>query len=263
MTEPRVSTPIEQAWDQAASGYDAYFGPRFAPFLGAAIGALLARSSDLPRGGIVVPCAGPGRELGPLAVAFPERAILASDLSSEMVQLARARTRRFGNVSTERADATALSPRAEVAAVLSCFGLQLLPHPSATLASWLELLAPGGVAVIVYWPRDAESSGPFHALDSVLKRVGLREVDWEAELVSSALRVGAELLCDSRLAFAMQHADAAAIWQALTRLGPLRALALARGEELMDTLGAEFVAELPAGPIEHSPTARLLVIARR
>ena len=44
MTEAHNVTPVERAWDEAASGYDAYFGPRFAPYLGAAIGALLARS---------------------------------------------------------------------------------------------------------------------------------------------------------------------------------------------------------------------------
>ena len=262
MNEARSVTPMEQAWDEAASGYDAYFGPRFAPYSGTAIGALLARSSELPRGGIVVPCAGPGRELGPLASAFPGRAVLASDLSNEMVLLARARNARFGNVSVERGDATALRPGDEVAALLSCFGLQLLPNQPQTLASWLRLLAPRGVAVVVYWPRDAEQSGPFHALHRALRKVGLRDGEWEAELVPSALGVGARVLCDARVAFAMQHADAAAVWHALTRLGPLRALGLTRGQALVDALGVEFVAELPSGPIVHTPDARVLVFER-
>ena len=262
MTEARSITPVEQAWDEAASGYDACFGPRFAPYLGAAIGALLARSGELPRGSIVVPCAGPGRELGPLASAFPERAILASDLSNEMVTLARARTTRFGNVAVERGDATALNPSGAVAGLLSCFGLQLLPDQPATLASWLRLLTPGGVAVVVYWPRDAESSGPFHALHRALRSVGLRDGDWEAELVPSALRAGGRLLCDARVAFPMEHADADAVWHAFTRLGPLRTLALKRGQELVDALGVEFVAELPRGPLAHAPDARVLLFER-
>lgn len=263
MPEARNVTAVEQAWDEAARGYDDYFGPRFAPYLGAAIGALLARSDELPRGGIVVPCAGPGRELAPLARAFPERAIWASDLSNEMVSLARARSARFSNVSVERGDATALSPGGEVAGLLSCFGLQLLPDQPATLGSWLRLLAPGGVAVVVFWPRDAESSGAFHALHRVLRQVGLRDGEWEAELVPSALREGARVLCDARLAFTMQHDDALAAWDALTRLGPLRALALTRGQELVDALGVEFLAELPSGPVVHTPDARVLVFERR
>ncbi|MET0792015.1 MAG: class I SAM-dependent methyltransferase [Polyangiaceae bacterium] len=263
MSDTRSVTLIEQAWDEAASGYDAYFGPRFAPYLAAAVGALLARSADLPPGNIVVPCAGPGRELGPLSGAFPERAILGSDLSNEMVALARARNARFGNVSVERADATALAPEAEVAGLLSVFGLQLLPDQPATLASWVRLLASGGIAVVVYWPRDAEPSGPFHALHRLLRKAGLRDGEWEAELVPSALRAGGQLLCDARLGFAMQHSDPRTLWDAFTRLGPLRALALARGQALIDALGAEFVAELADGPVEHAPAARVLVIARR
>ena len=74
-----------------ALGYDAYFGPRFAPYLGAAIGALLARQEQLPSGALLVPCVGPGRELCPLAHAFVGRKIAASDLSTTMVGRARER----------------------------------------------------------------------------------------------------------------------------------------------------------------------------
>jgi hypothetical protein len=60
----------------------------------------------------------------------------------------------------------------------------------------------------------------------------------------------------------MRHDDAQTMWNALTRLGPLRALALKRGQALIDALGAKFVAELPEGRIEHTPAARLLVLER-
>ncbi len=103
-----VPSRAELAWDEAARGYDAYFGPRFAPYLGAAVGALAARNSELPSGCISVPCAGPGRELRPLARAFGERQIIASDLSGEMVSLARERNLDLPNVSVERADAMQL-----------------------------------------------------------------------------------------------------------------------------------------------------------
>jgi SAM-dependent methyltransferase len=263
MSEAPQLTPMEQAWDEAAVGYDAYFGPRFAPYLAAAIGALLARSSELPNGGIVVPCAGPGRELGPLARALPQRSILASDLSREMVRLAADRNAQLPNVSVQRADATALlAPPGGAAALLSVFGLQLLPAPASTLGSWLQLLAPGGLAVIVYWPRNTEDSGPFHSMQRILRHVGLRAVDWEAELVPQLNEAGGQLLVDARLGFAMQHDSAHAIWDAYTHSGPLRALALTRGQALIDSLAAEFVADLPAGPLEHTPEARLLVIAR-
>ncbi len=254
---------VERAWDDAARGYDAYFGPRFAPYLSAAIGALAAHSNALPPGAIVVPCAGPGRELGPLARAFPERRILASDLASEMVELARQRTQAFPNVHVARGDASALSyPSEPIAAVLSVFGLQLLPKQATTLTSWVELLAPGGVAAVLFWPRDAEASGPFHTMRRLLRGAGLVDGEWEAELVPRALALGARLRADIQLSFSMHHDDAQAMWNALTRLGPLRGLALERGAALIDALGVEFVAELPEGQIEHTPSARLLVLER-
>jgi hypothetical protein len=126
----------------------------------------------------------------------------------------------------------------------------------------VQLLAPGGVAVVLFWPPDTESSGPFHALHGLLRDIGARDREWDEKVVPSVLRAGGRLLCDARLAFPMQHADADAIWQAFTRLGPLRALALTRGQQLIDELGVQFLGALPAGPIEHAPAARLLVIAR-
>ena len=223
---------------------------------------MLARANGLPQGSVLVPCAGPGHELAPLATGLPERAIAASDLSQEMVALARARNARFGNVSVARGDATALAPSGPVAGLLSSFGLQLLPDPPRTLESWIRLLAPGGVAVIVYWPPDTESSGPFHELHRLLRKVAVRSDDWDDQVVASALRAGGRVLCDRRLAFSMRHDDAASVWTALTGLGPLRALALTRGQALVDTLGAEFLSTFPPGPIEHLPQARLLVLER-
>jgi SAM-dependent methyltransferase len=254
---------VEQAWDEAALGYDAYFGPRFAPYLGAAIGALLARQQQLPSGALLVPCVGPGRELCPLAHAFVGRNIAASDLSTTMVNRARERAAAYPNVSVERADASALPvPSGGAAAILSVFGLQLLPDPATVLAAWIGLLEPRGLAVVVYWPRDTEPVGPFHSMRALLRQAGLPDGDWEDRLVSSAVTSGARVLADLPLAFEIAHDDARTLWHALTRLGPLRALMLARGAELIAELGDAFVAELPTGPLLHAPSARLLVIER-
>lgn len=251
----------ERAWDEAALGYDAYFGPRFAPYLGALLGALVARAGDLPDGAIVVPCAGPGRELGPLSRAFPERLIAASDLSSEMVRLAQARNARAGNVFVSRGDASTLkSPACGVAAVYSTFGLQLLPEPPTTLASWVSLLKPDGLAAVLYWPREGEASGPYRSMHQLLARVGLRDAHWEQALVPTLDALGARVLVDHQVSFEMQHDSAAAVWKAFTRTGPLRGLALSRGQQFVDQLGAEFERALPRGPLTHAPPARLLLV---
>lgn len=260
--------PVERGWDQAARGYDAYFGPRFAPYLGAAVGALAAHAAQrgLPDGAVLVPCVGPGRELAPLARAFPERAIIASDLSGVMVSLAEARTRHLPNVSVERADALQLvPPRGGAAALFSVFGLQLLPDPVLALRSWLGLLTVGGVAAVVYWPRDAEPQGPFFSMRRVLREVGVLDGTWEEDLLRGLPETGATVLSDISLAFELEHADAPSLWQALTHLGPLRTLANARGPELVAALGAQFALELQDGPtpLTHTPEARLLLIERR
>jgi SAM-dependent methyltransferase len=252
----------ELAWNEAARGYDEYFGPRFVPYLGAAVGALSARSSELPSGCIVVPCVGPGRELRPLARAFGERQIVASDLSGEMVSLARERNRDLPNVSVERANAMQLETP-DVAAVLSVFGLQLLPDPVAALGSWLKLLSIGGLAAVVYWPRNAEPSGPFFSMRRLLRSAGVLDGNWESELLFAAQAAGARVLADLPLAFEIQYEDSRALWHALTQLGPLHGLTMARGQRLVDDLGEQFVAELPHGPLSHTPEARLLLLSRR
>ena len=254
---------VEQAWDEAALGYDSYFAPRFAPYLGAAIGALVGRSAELPSGPILVPCTGPGHELQPLARAFDRREIHASDLSLTMVKLARQRVATFPNVFVEQSDATRLSvPNGGASAIVSVFGLQLLPNPSQTLGSWLALLNRRGLAVIVYWPRDAEPSGPFHSMRQLLRSAGILDGTWESELHGRILGSGAKLLADSPLAFEIAHESSQTAWSALTHLGPLRGLALARGDAFVAELGQQFVAELPEGKLVHTPEARLLVIER-
>jgi hypothetical protein len=96
----------------------------------------------------------------------------------------------------------------------------------------------------------------------LLRSAGVLDGTWESELESSVTLAQATLRVDSRFAFEMRHDDAATVWRALTRLGPLRGLALARGQAFVDALGADFVADLPPGPLVHSPEARLLVIER-
>jgi hypothetical protein len=147
--------------------------------------------------------------------------------------------------------------------LFSVFGLQLLPKPTEALGSWLQLLAPKGLAAIVYWPRgDSDDGGPFDTMQRLLAESVTLDRSWETELEASARAASARIRKDVRIAFEMQHDDARSFWQALTRTGPLRGLALARGEAFIAELGARFEAEFPAGPLSHTPAARLLLIER-
>jgi hypothetical protein len=131
------------------------------------------------------------------------------------------------------------------------------------LGSWLKLLNTGGLAAIVYWPRDAEPSGPFSSMRRLLRGVGVLDGSWENELLPTALAACTQVLADLPLVFEIQYEDSRTLWHALTQLGPLRGLAMARGQALVDQLGEQFAAELPPGPLSHTPEARLLLLARQ
>jgi len=254
---------MARAWDQASLEYDEYFTPRFAPYLGTALGALAARQMELPPGPIVVPCVGPGHELPGLSRVFEGRQVLASDLSKVMVERARARATQLSNVVVEQRDATSLGlPAAGAAGLFSAFGLQLLPDPALALGHWLELLAAGGALSIVYWPEHSEPGSPFHVLRELLVRGNVSRADWEQALPESIRAGGGRVRLDARVAFEMQHDDAQSLWRGFSHLGSLRAMAAARGEAAVAELGAEFVQRLPPGPLVHTPEARLLLIER-
>ena len=223
MTQPdeRLSRTA-RGWDEAADGYQAYFVPRFAPWVKAAVEAV----AEVPDGPILVPCCGTFPELDLLAPRFPGRAIVGIDLSAEMVRLARERASRLPDVDVFQGDAAALDPRwsGSCAAVVSVFGLQQLPAPAAAISSWFGALRPGGRMCVVYWPEVAEDTGPFALLDKILEARADRS--WEDGLVDALDDAVVER--DELVAYSMTHPSAATYFDAADRAGPLRALALDR-----------------------------------
>ncbi len=253
---------LAAAWDEAASGYDRYFSPRFAPWIEDALSEITSRAGELPRGPVLVPCCGPGRELELLAARLPGREILGSDLSRGMVELARARVASLPLVRVEQADASRLDERygRENAALLSCFGLQQIPAAPHALESWGRSLARGGVLSVVFWPPDRRDEGPFGVLQTlVAARVPAPDASWEKDLVAALERAGVSVLRDSRVRHGMQHESADAFFVSCANGGPLHSLALSKGEAFMAELRAAFVAAMPAGRIEHEPEARSIV----
>ncbi|MBE1578088.1 class I SAM-dependent methyltransferase [Amycolatopsis roodepoortensis] len=245
---------LARAWDEAAAGYDAYYVPRFAPWVSAAVRAL---PSVLPEGPVLVPCCGTFPELDELGGHLPGREIVGIDLSAGMV--ARARRRSAGDplVRVVEGDASELDP-ASAAAVVSVFGLQQLPEPDAALRSWAGALRQGGVLSVVYWPHSTEPGGPFTVLSDVLReRVPAGDRSWEERLVPALEDVVLER--DEPLSFPMIHPDADTFFTAHTRSGPMRPLADARGEEFIAALRAEFLRRSPEGEWRHRPAARHIV----
>jgi SAM-dependent methyltransferase len=80
--------------------------------------------------------------------------VVGTDLSGEMIELARTRARvaAAGNVRFERGDAQVLEfADASFDAVLCALGLMYVPGPEAAIAEFRRVLRPGGRAVTAVW----------------------------------------------------------------------------------------------------------------
>jgi SAM-dependent methyltransferase len=256
----------------------------------------------------VVPCCGPGQELGPIAALFPEggRQVIGvgelvrcirypsvtqpkivssltctvnllpptwwsnADLAPGMVEIATQRAQEAGeHVSAVVGDAMVPPPGAH-AAFLSVFGLQQLPDPVAALGAWVGALAPGGVAVIIYWPMGSgvETKGPWAHWGQLLKsKLGAAArrgtAGWEDALAGAATAAGGTVLENCSIAHEIKWLTPAVMWEGMTRAGPWHAQRLRRGDAFVDGLREEFCAAFPADePITHTPSARLLVVKR-
>ncbi len=257
---PERRALLARAWDEAAQDYEQYFVPRFAPWVSAAV--LGVAEATLPPGPILVPCCGTFPELPELVAGHPEREIVGIDLSATMVGMAREQAAKWPHVRVLEGDATTLDLRWSnaCAGVVSVFGLQQLPDPDIALANWVAALRPGGYLSVVFWPRKVEEEGPFAVLDQVL--LDHRPPDktpWESRLAEAVGAAGGTLERDEYLSFPMSHPDAETFWEAFTNGGPLRALAIARGETVMRGLREKFLDLAPIGQWRHLPRARLIV----
>ncbi|WP_202868537.1 class I SAM-dependent methyltransferase [Kribbella sindirgiensis] len=246
---------LAQSWDEAAEGYETYFVPRFAPWVRAAVDEL----DDVPEGPVLVPCCGTFPELALLAPRWPGRRIAGIDLSAGMVRLARLRAAGNPLVEVVQGNAMTLDPAWSAAAVVSVFGLQQLPDPATAIRSWYDVLRPGGRLCVVYWPGTIEDTGPFALLDKVIDAG--RDNSWEDDLIPAL--DGAVIERDVHLSFPMTHPGAAEYFDAANHAGPMRALALARGDDYIAELRAKYLAEAPDGEWTHHPRARLISVRKQ
>jgi ubiquinone/menaquinone biosynthesis C-methylase UbiE len=261
------------SWTTAAPGYNNLFVPRFAPWTNIALTHLKHEHSSRDQGGgiALVPCCGPGQELIPLAeiVGTP---VVGVDIAPGMVDICIQRTKYSSQVTAIVGDA-AHPPPGPYSAVLSVFGLQQLADPVSALEAWVRPILPGGIAVIVYWPRNVEvnKDGPFARFSTLVKeKLNIQTnttandtVDWEDELVAAAQRAGAQVLHDETIASEIQWEDPDQFWNAMTRSGPWHRIRLTRGDEFVDGLKREYCSIYPTDrPVLHSPSARLLVFRK-
>ena len=253
--EERLSRTA-RGWDEAADGYQEYFVPRFAPWVKAAVEAV----AEVPDGPILVPCCGTFPELDLLAPRFPGRAIVGIDLSAEMVRLARERARRLPASTSSRVmprrsidDGRAPARRSSRCSACSSY------RPRRQLS--VRGSARSGRAA-----GCASSTGrrsprrPGRSPSSTKSSEDRADRSWEDGLVDAL--EGAVIERDELVAYPMSHPSAAAYFDAADRAGPLRSLALARGDAFIAELRKQYVDQAPAGEWTHHPHARLLAVRK-
>lgn len=138
-------------WDKAAPYYERSWQAQLEP----AQSALLAMAQLAPGERVLDVACGTGIvTLKAAALVAPGGEVAGTDISEEMVAMARgrARTQAIANVAFERMDAEELGFEADAFDVALCaLGLMYAPDPEKAVAEMHRVLKPGGRAVCAVW----------------------------------------------------------------------------------------------------------------
>src|SRR5262245_31063093 len=255
---------MEETWNQAAEGYHAYWSPRFEPYLQRAVEVF----RPAQEGPLVVEGCGPGDELLMIGRKFPDRTVMATDLSPAMTALARRRVRESGqaNVLVAEDQAGQVAGRVRQAAgIFSSFVLQLLPNPMAVVADWSRAIRREGRIAVLFWPRHTGDSA-FSRLQRILEKYEDDRPRWEEPVLEALYRLGLQVSLDELVAFEMEHASPSECWSELLRSGPLRMVEHRLGKERLAQVEEDWLKdhgfEKRGAAWVHRPEARLWVLER-
>ena len=231
---------LESAWSAVAAGYEAYWIPRFRPFIDDA----LARFRPGPEGVIAVPGCGPGEEVFRIADRYPDRSVLATDLSRRMIARVWARLREQPRplVLATVGPADDLSSFVRGAAgVFSSFTLQLLPDPLAALADWRVAVRDVGTITALFWPAPdlADAFGRFRTI--LARRSGeASRPDWTAVVREKLPEIGLELVEETALEHEIVHDSPGELARGIVESGPLQVSLRRFGRECLDAVCEEW-----------------------
>jgi len=142
-------------WDLASSDYDCLWQEQLAP----ARNWMLELAALEPGQHVLDLACGTG--LATLAageLVGPSGSVLGTDLSGQMVEVARQRAieQRASNVSFKRMDAETLKlPDATFDVVLCSLGLMYVPDAQQAIREWRRVLRPGGRVAVAVWGKRA------------------------------------------------------------------------------------------------------------
>ena len=140
-------------WDLASNDYDPLWQEQLAP----ARVETLAHASLAPGDRVLDLACGTGLvTLEAARSVGPQGTVLGTDLSGQMVEVARRRAaeERLSNATFQRMDAEILDlPDATFDVVLCALGLMYLPDAQGAVREWLRVLKPGGRVAIAVWGK--------------------------------------------------------------------------------------------------------------
>ncbi len=215
---------VKEAFSKKADAYDSHAGLQaYAAELCADMLAKLEGTSALAEGDLLEIGCGTGLFTGKLIKLFPERKIICSDISKEMIAACKLRIENssckqaIDNMEFRLIDAEEIQDKSKYGLIVSNFAIQWFFQPLEGLTRLLEALKPGGILLFSVpgdescpeWKQAANRLGlPFtrNPLPSLI------------QLQSLALRQGHEFRLQHRLV-EETHADALSMLRALKELG--------------------------------------------
>jgi ubiquinone/menaquinone biosynthesis C-methylase UbiE len=152
--EARLQRRVQRyGWDLASSDYDPLWQEQLAP----ARQGMLEFASLVPGEHVLdLACGTALATLDAARAVGPHGRVLGTDLSGEMIAIARQRAgdQQLWNATFERMDAETLDlPDAAFDVVLCSLGLMYVPDPQRAVREWLRVLKPGGRVAIAVWGK--------------------------------------------------------------------------------------------------------------
>ena len=167
---PVIKNKIARQFGRAATYYDEHADVQ-REVARRLIASLEPWQDILPPGPILEVGCGTGFVTAGLANLYPDRKLIVTDLSSEMVETCKNKFRNYPNLLFEVLDAE--NPPAgerKYAMTISGFAAQWFRDPALTLGKWLEVTKPGGLLLAAFpgsesfpeWRRHCQELGiPF------------------------------------------------------------------------------------------------------
>lgn len=161
----------------------------------------ILKSEPIPDGDILELGSASGKMLACMANMFPERHIEGVEIAEGLHEMALVETGSLRNVKCICADILGFEPKKQYAALIAEGVHSIFDEPEAQILSWLNILKPGGVAVIfgLFSRSDLDYKFYYRNLEN--------NYGWEAGLNGTSLRTVSNALKELGYRFSFKALD--------------------------------------------------------